>query len=36
MTNGEMFKSAEERQSNYNKFCKQYVECHLCPLRKDL
>jgi hypothetical protein len=32
MTNGERFKSAEERQSNFNKFCKQYVKCHYCPL----
>lgn len=32
MTNGEMFKTVEERQSNFNKFCKQYVECHHCPL----
>jgi Lar family restriction alleviation protein len=32
MTNGEKFKTAEERQSNYNKFCKQYVKWHHCPL----
>jgi hypothetical protein len=32
MTNGEKFKTAEERQSNFNKFCKQYERCHHCPL----
>lgn len=32
MTNGEKFKTAEERQSNFNKFCKQYVGCHHCIL----
>lgn len=32
MTNGEKFKTAEERQSNFNKFCKQYGRCHHCPL----
>lgn len=32
MTNAEKFKTAEERQSNFNKFCKQYVRCLHCPL----
>lgn len=32
MTNGEKFKTAEERQSNFHKFCTQYVRCHHCLL----
>jgi hypothetical protein len=32
ITNGEKFKTAVERQSNFNKFCKQYKRCHYCPL----
>lgn len=32
ITNGDKFKTAEERQSNFNKFCNQYVRCHHCPL----
>lgn len=32
MTNGEKFKTAEERQSNFNKFCKQNVKCQHCLL----
>lgn len=32
MTNGEKFKTADERQSNFNKFCKQYERCHQCLL----